>query len=53
MLLISLMVLSYLQNYVGGENICVTVNDISTSMNELSNDKSPGIDGLMSEHFKN
>ena len=46
-------VLSYIQNDMGDENIRVTVNDISTSINELPNDKSPGIDGLMSEHFKN
>ena len=46
-------VLSYIQNDMGDENICVTVNDISASINELPNDKSPGIDGLMSEHFKN
>ena len=38
---------------MGDENICVTVNDISASINGLPNDKSPGIDGLMSEHFKN
>ena len=46
-------VLSYIQNDMGDENICVTVNDISASINELPNDKSPGIDGLMAEHFKN
>ena len=46
-------VLSYIQNDIGDENICVTVNDISASINEVPNDKSPGIDGLMSEHFKN
>ena len=46
-------VLSYIQNDMGDENICVTVNDISASINELPNDKSPGIDGLMCEHFKN
>ena len=46
-------VLSYIQNGMGDENICVTVNDISASINELPNDKSSGIDGLMSEHFKN
>ena len=46
-------VLSYIQNDMGDENICVTVNDISASINELPNDKSPGIDGLMSEHFRN
>ena len=45
-------VLSYIQNGMGDENICVTVNDISASINELPNDKSSGIDGLMSEHFK-
>ena len=46
-------VLSYIQNDMGDENICVTVNAISASINELPNDKSPRIDGLMSEHFKN
>ena len=46
-------VLSYIQNDMDDENICVTVNDISASINELPNDKSPGIDSLMSEHFKN
>ena len=45
-------VLSYIQNDMGDGNICVTVNDISASINELPNDKSPGIDGLMCEHFK-
>ena len=44
-------VLSYIQNDMGDENI--TVNDISASINELPNDKSPGIDGPMSEHYKN
>ena len=46
-------VLSYIQNDMGDENVCVTVNDISDSINELPNDRSPEIDGLMSEHFKN
>ena len=46
-------VLPYIQNEMGDENICVTVNDISASINELQNEKSPGIDGLMSAHFKN
>ena len=35
------------------ENFNVKVSDISDAISELPNDKSPGIDGLMSEHFKN
>ena len=46
-------VLSYIYNGKGDENICVTVNDISASLNEMPNEKSPGIDGFMSEHFEN
>ena len=48
-------VLSYIQNDMTGENICVTVHDISASINELPNDNPPppGTDGLMSKHFKN
>ena len=46
-------VLSYIQNDMGDEDICVTVSDISASINELPNDKSPEIYGLMSEHFRN
>ena len=46
-------VLSYIQNDMGNENICVTVDDISASINELLYDKSPGIGGLMSENSKN
>ena len=33
---------------MGDDNICVMANDISASINELPNYKSPGIDGLMS-----
>ena len=46
-------VLSYIQNHMNHENFNVKVSDISDAISELPNDKSPGIDGLMSEHFKN
>ena len=46
-------VLSYIQNNMNHENFNVKVSDISDAISELPNDKSPGIDGLMSEHFKN
>ena len=45
-------VLAYIQNDTSYEHIHVTVGDISAAINELPNDKSPGNDGLMSEHVK-
>ena len=35
------------------ENFNVKFSDISDAISELPNDKSPGIDDIMSEHFKN
>ena len=46
-------VLSYIQINMNHENVNVSVSDISDAISELPNDKSPGIDGLMFEHFKN
>ena len=46
-------VLSYIQNNMNHENFNVKVSDISDAISEFPNDKSPGIDGLMSEHLKN
>ena len=46
-------VLSYIQNNMNHENVNVKVSDISDAISEIPNDKSPGIDGLMSEHSKN
>ena len=46
-------VLSYIQSNMNHENFNVKVTDISDAISELPNDKSLGIDVLMSEHFKN
>ena len=46
-------VLAYIQNNMNHENFNVKVSDISDAISELPNDKSPRIDGLMSEHLEN
>ena len=45
-------VLSYTRHNHDTIDAVVTVDDMICSIKELPNDKSPGYDGLMSEHFK-
>ena len=45
-------VLSYIRNNHDTIDAVVTVDDMICSIKELPNNKSPGYDGLMSEHFK-
>ena len=45
-------VLSYIRNNHDTIGAVVTVDDMICSIKELPNNKSPGYDGLMSEHFK-
>ena len=45
-------VLSYIRNSHDTIDAVVTVDDMICSIKELPNNKSPGYDGLLSEHFK-
>ena len=45
-------VLSYIRNNHDTIDAVVTVDDMIRSIKEFPNNKSPGYDGLMSEHFK-
>ena len=45
-------VLFYIRNNYDTIGAMVTVDDMICSIKELPNNKSPGYDGLMSEHFK-
>ena len=51
LILYTKLVLSFIQNNMNHEIFNVQVDDISDAISELPNDKAPGIDGLMSEHF--